>query len=126
LFGHAVVLRKQQLNQAKRRSAVTIVKAWSTLGVRLAESRDSLENLAVTLVRATVQEIDLCLQNPSPIDDTEDFLAWVKSRRQKAKPGKTQKAIRKIRVAVQSTEQFFVSLPNIGSTRQGVRVDSRR
>jgi hypothetical protein len=120
------VLRKQQLNQAKRRSAVTIVKAWSTLGVRLAESRDSLENLAVTLVRATVQEIDLCLQNPSPIDDTEDFLAWVKSRRQKAKPGKTQKAIRKIRVAVQSTEQFFVSLPNIGSTRQGVRVDSRR
>jgi hypothetical protein len=56
----------------------------STLNVRMADSRDSLENLATTLVRATVQELDLYLQSPSPVDDTEAFLDWIKTRRRKA------------------------------------------
>jgi hypothetical protein len=58
---------------------------WSTLNVRLAGSRDSLENLATTLVRATVQELDLYLQSPSPVDETEAFLDWIKARRRQAK-----------------------------------------
>jgi hypothetical protein len=58
---------------------------WSTLNVRLAGSRDSLENLAMTLVRATVQELDLYLESPSPSDETEAFLDWTKARRRQAK-----------------------------------------
>jgi hypothetical protein len=57
----------------------------STLNVRMADSRDSLENLVTTLVRAAVQELDLYLLSPSPTDDTEDFLAWVKARRRSLK-----------------------------------------
>jgi hypothetical protein len=53
----------------------------STLNVRMAASRDSLENLVTTLIRATVQELDLYLQSPSPADDTETFLEWIKARR---------------------------------------------
>ena len=56
----------------------------STLNVRMADSRDSLENLVTTLVRATVQELDLYLQSPSPSDETEAFLDWIKTRRRKA------------------------------------------
>ena len=55
----------------------------STLNVRMAASRDSLENLVTTLIRATVQELDLYLQSPSPADDTEMFLEWIKTRRRK-------------------------------------------
>jgi hypothetical protein len=58
---------------------------WSTLNVRLGGSRDSLENLAVTLVRATALEIDVYAQSASPADDTEAFLDWVKARRQKVR-----------------------------------------
>lgn len=57
----------------------------STLNVRMADSRDSLENLVTTLVRATVQELDLYLQSPSPADDTETFLLWIKVRRRPLK-----------------------------------------
>jgi hypothetical protein len=57
----------------------------STLNVRMADSRDSLENLVTTLVRATVQELDLYLQSPSPADDTDAFLSWIKARRRNAK-----------------------------------------
>ncbi len=57
----------------------------STLNVRMADSRDSLENLVTTLVRATVQELDLYLESPSPSDETEAFLDWVKARRRKAR-----------------------------------------
>jgi hypothetical protein len=57
----------------------------STLNVRMADSRDSLENLATTLVRATVQELDLYLESPSPVDETEAFLAWIKARRRQAR-----------------------------------------
>ncbi len=58
---------------------------WSTLNVRLGGSRDSLENLAVTLVRAVALEINLYAQSASPTDDTEVFLDWVKDRRQQAR-----------------------------------------
>lgn len=57
-------------------------RTWSTLNVRLGGSRDSLENPAVTLVRATATELDAYIQNPSPTDDTEAFLVWVKARRE--------------------------------------------
>jgi len=57
----------------------------STLNVRMADSRDSLENLVTTLVRATVQELDLYLQSPSPADETEAFLDWINARRRQAK-----------------------------------------
>jgi hypothetical protein len=56
----------------------------STLNVRMAASRDSLENLVITLIRATVQELDLYLQSPSPADDTDVFLEWIKARRRRA------------------------------------------
>ena len=57
----------------------------STLNVRMADSRDSLENLVTTLIRATVQELDLYLQSASPVDDTETLLDWIKVRRRQAK-----------------------------------------
>jgi hypothetical protein len=57
----------------------------STLNVRMADSRDSLENLVTTLVRATVQELDLYLQSPSPVDDRDAFLSWIKARRRQAR-----------------------------------------
>jgi hypothetical protein len=53
---------------------------WSTLNATLAASRDSLENFAVTLARASAVEIDAYIQSLSPTDDTESFLTWVKSR----------------------------------------------
>jgi hypothetical protein len=51
----------------------------------MADSRDSLENLVTTLIRATVQELDLYLQSASPVDDTETLLDWIKVRRRQAK-----------------------------------------
>jgi hypothetical protein len=56
---------------------------WSTLNARLGGSRDSLENLAVTLARASALELDAYIQSALPTDDTDAFLSWVKSRRQK-------------------------------------------
>jgi len=56
---------------------------WSTLNARLGGSRDSLENLAVTLAHASALELDAYLQSALPTDDTDAFLSWVKSRRQK-------------------------------------------
>jgi hypothetical protein len=58
---------------------------WSTLNVRLESSRESLENLAVTLVRASAMELDAYIQTDVPADDVDAFLAWTKSqRRQRA------------------------------------------
>ena len=57
----------------------------STLNVRMADSRDSLENLVTTLVRATVQELDLYLESSSPADNTDAFLDWIKARRRQAR-----------------------------------------
>jgi hypothetical protein len=53
---------------------------WSTLNARLSSSRDSLENLAVTLTRAYALELDKYIQSHSK-DDIETFLDWVTSRR---------------------------------------------
>jgi hypothetical protein len=53
-----------------------------TLNARLGSSRDSLENLAVTLTRAVALELYAYIQCTTPADDIEPFLAWVKSRRQ--------------------------------------------
>jgi hypothetical protein len=55
---------------------------WSTLNSRLSASRDALENLSITLVRASAVELDLYVQSTSATDDVKDFLAWVKARRQ--------------------------------------------
>ncbi len=54
---------------------------WSTLNARLGSSRDSLENLAVTLVRATAVELEAYTQTGAATDDIGAFLAWVKARR---------------------------------------------
>jgi hypothetical protein len=52
-------------------------------------SRDGLENLVTTLVRATVQELDLNLESPSPSDETEAFLDWIKARRRQVRTTST-------------------------------------
>ncbi|MCD2176482.1 hypothetical protein [Rhizobium sp. C1] len=56
---------------------------WSTLSVRLSGSRDSLADLARTLVRSTAQELELYFQSSAAADDTQTFLNWVKHRRQR-------------------------------------------
>jgi hypothetical protein len=58
--------------------------AWSTLNGRYGFNRDGLEKFAVTVARASVLELDGYIQSPSPTDDTEAFLTWVKSRRLQA------------------------------------------
>jgi hypothetical protein len=49
----------------------------------LSASRDALENLAVTIIRASVVDLDAYVQSPSPKDDIEAFLTWIKASRQK-------------------------------------------
>jgi len=56
---------------------------FSTLNSRLSSSRGDLENLAMTLVRASALELDLYLLTESPKDDVEAFLSWVKEIRQR-------------------------------------------
>jgi hypothetical protein len=55
---------------------------WSTLNSRLAGSRDALEYLAVTVLRAAVMEIDAYLAAGEARDDVPFFLNWVKQQRQ--------------------------------------------
>jgi hypothetical protein len=56
---------------------------WSTLNSSLSASREALENLAVTIIRASVVDLDAYVQSPSPKDDIEAFLTWIKASRSK-------------------------------------------
>lgn len=54
---------------------------WSTLNTRLAASRESLEHVAMVMIRSSAIELDLYLKSGSPNDDVEAFLSWVAARR---------------------------------------------
>lgn len=54
----------------------------STLSTKFNDSRDRLENLAITMVRAAALEFEEYVHTASPGDNADAFMAWVKWRRQ--------------------------------------------
>lgn len=54
---------------------------WSTLSRRFSTSRDALENVATTLVRATALELDAYVASGTSRDEVDPFLEWIKVER---------------------------------------------
>jgi hypothetical protein len=53
---------------------------WSTLNSRLASDRNGLENFVIAVIRRAAVELEDYSMSPSPQDNTDGFLAWVKRR----------------------------------------------
>ena len=57
---------------------------WSTLNVRLASSRKILEEISIIFIRESAVELDLYAREINAEDSAEEFLKWVKARREQS------------------------------------------
>lgn len=69
-FAHSVVSDRSQILHG----------TWSTLNSRLASDRNGLENFVIAVIRRAALELEDYSLTPSPQDNTDGFLTWVKRR----------------------------------------------
>lgn len=81
---HTATTAKQFAQRFVRDRSRVLHGTASTLNARLSASRGSLEDVAITLIRACALELDDYANSSMPDDDIDAFLGWIKLRRQSA------------------------------------------
>ena len=81
---HASTTAKQFAAAFVRDRSEVLHGTASTLNARLSASRDSLEHVAITLIRAFAMELDGYRTSTAPSDDIDAFLTWIKACRESA------------------------------------------
>jgi hypothetical protein len=83
---HATLTAKQFAANLVRDRSRILHGTWSTLNARLGRSRTGMEGFATTVLRRTAIELEGYCLEPTPADDIDAFLAWLKQRASVAGP----------------------------------------